>query len=789
MRYVSVFCALLFVFSLSFASELHVAIEQDKCSTLESLLSQNPQLLEQPNEQGEPPLFYAASKGKTACVQQLIGKGADIKGKNRDGMYPILIAAQNGYLPIVKLLVQSGADLKVVDDINRAGALHWASAGGDTEVMDYVLAQGFDKEARDQLGLTPLMRAASTGQKAAFDYLLSKGTVLEVGKDLTNGLMLQAASGGNIEILEFLLDKGFNINARSPGQSYPLHGAVWRRHPEMLTYLIQHGANVAGVKNRFNYHPIHTAAFNGDTTCMSILLAHGATVEDTIEGHGLRPLHIAVQANNPVMVKYLIAHGAKVNSYGYEGFTPMAMAIQSGQLEMVKMLLDYGSTFNCPEGKDASCPQNAITPLNQAFRHPQILEYLLSKGGDPNSIDKSWNNTPLLVAAVNGDSLRSLEMILNAGAKPDLKNSKGKTALYEACMAGKLPYVELLLKKGANPNLADQTGKTPLHIAAREGHTAIVERLLAAKVDVNAKDQENKTPLYYAQYYGNQKVADALKAKKASGEAKAIRSEKELLAMSLKDKEAVIWHLGHSGWAIKTKNHLMIFDYFPPSNPSEDPSFMNGQVRAQELKDMNVTVFASHEHQDHFNPEILEWKKNAAGINYVLGFRPENQPEMGPLMGTFPPYTLCVPGSPLQKDGIEVQAIKSNIDNGSGFLVRVDGLTFFHPGDAVDTSRASANGYTHMIDSLAAMQSSMDFVFFPIRGCGFPDLEAVKLGNDYAVSHFKPAVAFPMHSLNAEEELANYVRDAEQRKALANYVCVKHRGDRFLYQNGKIEVL
>ena len=28
----------------------------------------------------------------------------------------------------------------------------------------------------------------------------------------------------------------------------------------------------------------------------------------------------------------------------------------------------------------------------------------------------------------------------------------------------------------------------------------------------------------------------------------------------LREKEAVIWYLGHSGWAIKTVNHFLIFD-------------------------------------------------------------------------------------------------------------------------------------------------------------------------------------------------------------------------------------
>ncbi len=35
-----------------------------------------------------------------------------------------------------------------------------------------------------------------------------------------------------------------------------------------------------------------------------------------------------------------------------------------------------------------------------------------------------------------------------------------------------------------------------------------------------------------------------------------------LLSKSLKKGDASIWYLFHSGWAIKTQNHFLIFDYY-----------------------------------------------------------------------------------------------------------------------------------------------------------------------------------------------------------------------------------
>ncbi|MBU1706675.1 MBL fold metallo-hydrolase, partial [bacterium] len=139
--------------------------------------------------------------------------------------------------------------------------------------------------------------------------------------------------------------------------------------------------------------------------------------------------------------------------------------------------------------------------------------------------------------------------------------------------------------------------------------------------------------------------------------------------------------------------------------------------------------------------------------------------------------------------GIDIRPVKSDIDRGCGFLIRVDGLTIFHPGDAVDTSRTTPSPYTQTIDSLASIAKPIDLFFFPIRGCGFPDLEAVKKGVDYTISTLQPRVALPMHARNVEYELREYVREARQRGAKANYYCVRQPGDRFLFSKGKVKPL
>jgi metal-dependent hydrolase (beta-lactamase superfamily II) len=82
-----------------------------------------------------------------------------------------------------------------------------------------------------------------------------------------------------------------------------------------------------------------------------------------------------------------------------------------------------------------------------------------------------------------------------------------------------------------------------------------------------------------------------------------------------KEREAKIWYLGHSGWAIRTKNHLLIFDYCRHgrkmlSNPAQSFGATN----------YPLYVFVSHQHRDHFDTGIFDWEKAYKNIHYIIGW-------------------------------------------------------------------------------------------------------------------------------------------------------------------------
>ena len=99
----------------------------------------------------------------------------------------------------------------------------------------------------------------------------------------------------------------------------------------------------------------------------------------------------------------------------------------------------------------------------------QVVEFLLSKGADPN-LQNSMGETPLHYAADNS-LLEIAKLLCQHQADPNVPNTDGETALFQAVYRDHLEMLQLLLEHGANPNLVcSHLGRSPLHYAIAGGH-------------------------------------------------------------------------------------------------------------------------------------------------------------------------------------------------------------------------------------------------------------------------------------------------------------------------------
>ena len=80
----------------------------------------------------------------------------------------------------------------------------------------------------------------------------------------------------------------------------------------------------------------------------------------------------------------------------------------------------------------------------------------------------------------------------------ELRSRRGSTPLFAAIKQGHLEVVRELLTRGAAVDSADKGGRTPLHIASEWGHAQVVRELLARGAAVDAANEDGWTPLHGA---------------------------------------------------------------------------------------------------------------------------------------------------------------------------------------------------------------------------------------------------------------------------------------------------
>ncbi|MGE0010135.1 MAG: ankyrin repeat domain-containing protein [Candidatus Babeliales bacterium] len=226
-------------------SALHAAAQKGDLALAKLLLEHGADVHAKSYEAGWTPLHQAAAFGHLALLELLVAHGANVQEETQpiaDNMYnafetPLPVACRAGHLDVVQFLVEHGVTLSPEESY---APLYNAVASGNSEIVAYLLAKGADCrnyeqnppllveacmqehieivkllaahgyniDAQDQNGQTPLIMAVQGNHKELVAYLLEHNADIAREDDLGYTALSYAREQHNTEIENLLLAKG-----------------------------------------------------------------------------------------------------------------------------------------------------------------------------------------------------------------------------------------------------------------------------------------------------------------------------------------------------------------------------------------------------------------------------------------------------------------------------------------------------------------------------------------------------------------------------------------------------
>ncbi|KAL7456438.1 hypothetical protein ACHAXS_000381, partial [Conticribra weissflogii] len=137
------------------------------------------------------------------------------------------LSAYEANLPLFEAVKQN--DLKRVRELLLSDQEEAEAEGGGGGGND----NGFDVNAEDPRGITPLIEATLLGSTPLVELLLSRGAAAQPSPGFRHTPLRAACLTANVPLIALLLDRGADPNAASEGGRTPLMGACFLR-PEVV---------------------------------------------------------------------------------------------------------------------------------------------------------------------------------------------------------------------------------------------------------------------------------------------------------------------------------------------------------------------------------------------------------------------------------------------------------------------------------------------------------------------------------------------------------------------------
>jgi ankyrin repeat protein len=358
-------------------------------------------------------LFEAARTGDVGALAALLDTHPDkLHARTKPYEWTLLHLA-SGHLSAVDLLLGRGLDVNTLEKGDNTSAMHWAAAAGQLDVVRRladaggdVIGHGDDHELEVIGWATCWDECDDDAHRAVADFLVSRGA----RHHIFSAIAMNLAD----EVRRIVAADPSALNrrqSRNENHRTPLHFAVLKNRQEMISLLLELGADPLAVDGSGQPIAIYATAPDTDRRVMEkIRSMTSAELISAARGHrpprgssmdfvallalgdwdtaahllrenagliepGGGVLHLMAKRNDVAAVKWLLDHGADVNgrwAHWDAEVTPLHLAASQGHVEIVRVLLAAGAD---PHIRDSKHEGDAIGWADY-FRRPEVVQIL-----------------------------------------------------------------------------------------------------------------------------------------------------------------------------------------------------------------------------------------------------------------------------------------------------------------------------------------------------------------------------------------------------------------------------
>ncbi|XP_074104327.1 uncharacterized protein LOC141530862 [Cotesia typhae] len=341
------------------------------------------------------------------------------------------------------------------------------------------------------------------------EKLLTKCKIINLNKSHYIHKILQTVITKKLYvILKLLTIRKVNLNISNCSKS-PFYIACRHGDLEMVKMLLEGGANPNYKKFNLpddshyyaeSFYPIHAAIYYNHNDILDELLSHGMDVNAMYEICGEMKftslLHFACASHKLEAVNLLLLRGADVNILDFDGLKPISITVNLPDEQFFLHLIqhkDFKLTF-----EDAVYIFEWTVEFHRYFRFQLLFEYLqklsrndlLKQRIYKELINNPDAKRPLLHRAARWNASECIDILLENGAKLELRNKYGRTATHVAFRYRQVESIKRLIENGADILAKCTRGFLPItYVYERK----LVENRYETDEEIEEEDEERRS--------------------------------------------------------------------------------------------------------------------------------------------------------------------------------------------------------------------------------------------------------------------------------------------------------